>query len=398
MVKRGKRTRRNLNYAALAKGLQVSSDGENSGASPGRRSKDSTLNSTLGHESDESHEVDLDIARLKAEKQQLEAIKQLETINGKKRERERLAREVDALKKEYGRASGTSDTEQRIHNLLQNGDVVHNVDEVLPAPQLPVDVAPKDISLRELRNISKLSQDVDAQLARYGLNYATGGEEDTTRSGSTVSSRSNNGKGKLPNRHVISGRDSRVRDSVLKQIVWPHTRLEYVYSTTDILYCNLDPALLVAGEISVILTSGPEERDGRLRLLRKVMYVSKTYTWPAVRCFHEAILLEVERGVRDWASNDYREVEASTLFDHRIKHQQPATSGYRNTAYQTTAKTARKFFCMDFNRGHCAHQGNHEGQVGQSVQTVDHFCSACWRRNKQYKNHPEMSNDCPYRK
>jgi len=95
--KRGKRHRRNINYANLDKGLHVSADGD----SEIERADSTSLNSSLGPDipNDETHEVYQDIARLKAEKQQLLAIQQLETINEKKREREMLVKEVEALKK-----------------------------------------------------------------------------------------------------------------------------------------------------------------------------------------------------------------------------------------------------------------------------------------------------------
>ena len=188
-----------------------------------------------------------------------------------------------------------------------------------------------------------------------------------------------------------------MRDSVVTQLVWPHTRLEYAYVSSDLPYGKLDLALLVAGELAVIQAVGTAEREGRTRLLQRLMYFSKDYTWQATRNLHEAALLEVERGVRQWNNPDYRDLEASILYRHPLVTtaviRQPSTQ-----SAQYTVQPTKKYFCLEYNRDSCSHTGSHEARVGAVIQTVDHFCATCWMRDRAIRDHREIAVSCPYHK
>jgi len=162
-------------------------------------------------------------------------------------------------------------------------------------------------TVKELRSIAQLSEDAEAQLTRYGIDYSSGEQTNPTNdiTGKNAEILNNYVGGPYNyapaidnNKSVMSGREVRMRDTVVRQLIWPHTRLDFTYGSSDIMYSNLDPALLVAGELGVLLTVPEEERVARTKLLQRIMYFSKDYAWTAVRSFHEAVLLEVERGTR----------------------------------------------------------------------------------------------------
>jgi len=399
MVRKGKRNRRKIDYAAIDKGLQCVSEGDGderpeSGSEPNASLTTSPrAASSISSRSsrNDGSEIDRDIERLRAEKQQLESVKQLQKV----RIRQRLRHEVEAMKSASNIDEDAADS-PAVPYAAQRRPQNRN-------DALPGNAVKGDITIKELRNFSKLADDVDAQLTRYGLNYEDD-DNDAPLNAQTPRVSANHGKNdafQYPNKNnVVSGRDARIRDSVNKTLVWPHTKLEYMYGATDIIYGNLDPALLVAGELSVILSSQRDGAIGRLKLLRRLMYHSKQYTWPAARNFHEAVLLEVERGVRDWSNLDYRDIEATTLFQNP---QQPRTNNYKgssSTSYQQAQpmRAPRRYFCIEYNKGRCHQQSHHEAQIGATQQTVENFCATCWRRSRQVREHPEISNDCPLRK
>jgi len=395
MVRRSKRSKKRTDYAKLSAGLHSHNSDNDSGSSHNDSAKSDNNDAASRSDIDEHNEVERAIAKVQAEKQHWEGMRHLEQ---RRATLEELEAEVRALKAEARRSEDRRSTGHGAARICTARSVREDT-------SLPVDTfAPSSlqnnyrekqnqnqgITVSELRNIARVTEEADAELTRYGLRYDDDDERHTEQSNID-----RHGKGQIVNnlKNVVSGRDDRVRDSVKHKLIWPHTRLEYTYANVDIAYGRLDPALLVAGEIGVILTAGPEERKGRLKLLQRMMYHSRDYTWNATRNFHEAILLEIERGVREWSNTDYRDVESGTLYRH--PQVQPTVT---KTATYQQQRQPRKYFCLDFNRGRCQHAGEHEAQVGSMVQTVGHFCSSCWRKDKSVKEHQENTQQCPNRR
>lgn len=239
------------------------------------------------------------------------------------------------------------------------------------------------VNLGDLRGLSALSAQVEAELYRAGVGDLREEVQETfpTRPG----------KKSL---NCISGRDAKIRDSIASPIVWPHTVLKFAYVSGDVTYQKLDFPLLVAGELKVWGSSSTstEERLGRRDLLEKVAYYCKDYTWPSILRFHEAALIEVERGERKWADKDYRDLESGILYGFRLQQQQQRSDIVRNYAPRSDSgnlRQERRYFCLAYNRGECAHAGSHDGIIGRVKQEVEHFCSSCFRNERLIKLHPE---------
>ena len=330
---------------------------------------------------------------LDVEISQLEAIKHTLAVAKSNRERAKrrdsLVRDIEGLR---------IDEQHSVPPAAPNPFARLNKFTTLPGttsiqPPLPVS-SPKvqdDVSLRELRNITRLNNDAEAYLARYGVGYE-GQQQQFSSQPYQPNGKANNNNSVVP-KNSVSGKDSRARDCVVYPVVWPQTKLSYSYTATDLPYQKLDLALLGAGEISVILASNPVEQVGRLKLLRRVLYHAKDYTWVACRNFHEAILLEIERGERTWQSTDYIDLEAGILYRHPL----PAPTPSRSNNYSQARSNNRRFFCIDYNRNTCEHAGTHDATVGTQVQRVEHFCATCWKRERVSREHKETASVCPHR-
>ena len=190
---------------------------------------------------------------------------------------------------------------------------------------------------------------------------------------------------------------------MIAPIVWPHTVLGYSYTATEVPYGSLDISLLAAGEISIIITAPQQEQLGRLHLLRRLFYHNKDYQWSACRNWHQAVLLEVERGIRFWNNTDYRDLEAGILYRHPLSSSSSSssssTSSHRSSSRASSFQQSnRRYFCLDFNRDNCHHAGSHDAKIGSVTQNVEHFCAACWRKDHEAREHRETASACPYRK
>jgi len=414
-----------VDYVRLDRGERGDADSRPSSIPSSAQGSPSTVNRSPSR-NEQSSLLDAEIESLKAERERLE-----DRLEEKNRLTQRTL-ERDALRRECLHLKGIDDSSEQ--TIRAHGIEFPNAAEHLPSctpssrePTSHPSAAQTSgynndnhgnnsagITIRELRGLTQLSNDAEAQLSRYGIDYeaATTTERHNVPTNNTPMNNSANGKNnnnisvntsvlakntEYPRQGVISGREIRPRDIVLHQLHWPHTFLDYSFASSDVTYSRLDPALLAAGELTIILDAEPVEKEARTKLLRKVLYYSRRYTWQATKSFHETVLSEIERGHRSWADKDFRDIESAVLFGNPLTSQPTAqASNYTRNSQQR--QTNRRFFCLDYNRSKCQQTGPHEAQVGALTQTVEHMCSSCWRRSRTVSAHPESAPDCPQRK
>ncbi len=138
----------------------------------------------------------------------------------------------------------------------------------------------------------------------------------------------------------------------------------------------------------------------RTELLQSVALNARIYQWQAVRDYHGTVLLEIERGVRDWGSKEsYRDVEPDTLYGFRKDvsfKSKPRIPGVVDGALKVSS-LARKYYCALYQSGACLLPSKHEGTLGTDARPVvlEHYCRACYRKSKSYMLHPECDLNCP---
>lgn len=84
---------------------------------------------------------------------------------------------------------------------------------------------------------------------------------------------------------------------------------------------KLDLNLFVAGELEIItdVRTKDKEKDGRLNLLKKIMYLSTSYDFNTLKSYYAAVLREIELGKKSW-SDDFQYIEAAILSKHVPKN------------------------------------------------------------------------------
>jgi len=329
-------------------------------------------------------DCDTEIVQLEARKGLLQTAERREAKN---RRREELRREVDEL---VARSNARSGSQPRGPVSATRSAPCAARELLPPTRPLPL-IAPAatfdSVNLRDLRGLSTLNAEVEAELYRAGLCE----DQPSVPVGRTTAGKKSN--------NVSYGRDATIRDTAVTPVVWPQTALKYFYVSAKTDYSKLDLPLLNAGELAIINSdrTSAVERKGRTDLLERINYFSKDYTWAATRAFHEAVLVDIERGARTWTDRDYRDLETGILLRHpliqQVQQQRSDFPRYETSRQDSRRQQPRKYFCLAFNRGDCHHAGAHEGLISRVSQLVEHFCSLCYRTDHTIKLHPEIR--CP---
>lgn len=264
------------------------------------------------------------------------------------------------------------------------------VSETGTYPGPPAATGGSSISLAELRQMEELSRRVNGQ-----VQLLTGDFPGTTSHSDSGDSL----RGSLTS-VLKSGFNMKATDVVKIQLKWPQTALKYGYgSGTSNTYNDLDLNLLSAGELAICLSAdiGEKEKKGRLELLETIQYHAKHYDWHKVRDFHRTVLLEIEKGEREWGGRfSFLTAEASTLY---VKSRGPGTNSNMNVLNPGrkpgNSANGRRFFCKTFQRGNCRQTGSHTDIVSGRSVLVEHFCATCYQREGVVAFHSEVEGKCP---
>ena len=146
---------------------------------------------------------------------------------------------------------------------------------------------------------------------------------------------------------------SRFASRVVRRQFWPHSELSMGYVTKDIGYDELSREEFVAGYSAILLLPQVSSREQlhRTEHLGALMYLASIYEWPAVRSFHAAVLLEIERGRLNWGDS-FLHLENHTLAGSHKKVKDQT----KRPAPQTSTIV---LFCHEYQRGSCSHNKDH---------------------------------------
>ena len=255
----------------------------------------------------------------------------------------------------------------------------------------PVKTKSRAVSSKDLREFEGLSHDVEKHLSELGhgaspLAVADDSTSSDDDSSSEHTSRSKKTRGK---RDLKSGKTAKIASRVVRRQFWPHSELSMGYVTKDIGYDELSLVEFVAGYSAILLLPqvSSRERLHRTEHLGALMYLASIYEWPAVRSFHAAVLLEIERGRLNWGDS-FLHLENRTLAGSHKKVKDQT----KRPAPQTSTIV---LFCREYQKGFCSHNKDHYAMLRGEKKWLCHICAACWVKDKVKRIHSEYSDDCP---
>lgn len=251
----------------------------------------------------------------------------------------------------------------------------------------------KAISPRDLREFEDLSHAVEKRLSKIGLPSsasAAAADESTSSEDSDddSSSAERNARKKRGKRNLKSGKTAQIATRVVRRQFWPHSELSLGYVSKNVTYDELTLEEFVAGYSAILLLPQitSHERQHRTEHLGTLMYLASVYEWPAVRSFHAAVLLEIERGRLNWGDS-FLHLENRTLAGSHKK-----TKDQKRPAPSTSTAV---LFCREYQKGSCSHSKDHYAMLKGEKKWLCHICAACWVKDKVKRMHSEYSDDCP---
>ena len=238
-------------------------------------------------------------------------------------------------------------------------------------------------------------------------------------------------------KQLKSGLEEKVTDEVKFPQKWPHVQIQHDYARAALEFRSLNMRLFTVGELETITSDRTPEREkeGRIRLLKQILYHAGSYEWSALLDLHTAVVRKIEVGERDWGS-DFTDIEhmtltmrPSTLLNSKSKasnnrgYRSGSQMGYYNTYNQGyssggqsrwgvsqrrdfhnghahNGQDNRVFFCSLYQTNECqfnqSHVTNWKGDPGNRV-LLQHICATCWQGKGVKANHPEIAPNCPFK-
>lgn len=263
------------------------------------------------------------------------------------------------------------------------------------ANQSDVSESSKAVTSLGLRSFDSLARDVEKQMGKMGLSEHKPTESDSDSDTSSPEeeedhrhhSRRRRGK------KLQSGKTAKVVSRVVRPQLWPQSELSLSYVSKDVRYDDLSIEEFVAGYSSILsLTKiSPTERQARIEHLTQLMYLASVYEWSAVRAFHAAVLMEIERGRLNWGDSfTSLEIRAMAGCTKRVTSAAVSKESKRNAP--------NILFCREFQRGTCPHNKDHYALVKGERKWLCHICANCWIKEKAKKFHSEFSTECPHQR
>ena len=199
-------------------------------------------------------------------------------------------------------------------------------------------------------------------------------------------------KNKSKSKKHRSGINAKAADRVKFPQKWPQAFLHHV--SKQVKFEQLDFKLLIAGELEIISEEDltKSELEGRLSLLKKIVYYSSTYEFEGLKKFYASWVRETEVGRKKW-SDDPSSWESAFLSKYIIKSNKQFTPGRKE---KVSNNDERVWFCSAYQRNKCAHKSNHMLVIKGKMRLASHICASCWQKDKKKLEHPESSSCCPH--
>ena len=160
----------------------------------------------------------------------------------------------------------------------------------------------------------------------------------------------------------------------------------------------MDLNLFVAGELEIISQSSlkRKEKEARIELLKRLMYLSGSYDSLTIKSLYAAILREIELGHKKWG-DDFSYVETNIFARASVKKftTNPKKIGLR--LKEDNVSEDKVWFCPMYQKNKCLHKNKSHLMVVKGKQRLaQHICGTCWIKDNVKSEHPECSSTCPH--
>lgn len=231
-----------------------------------------------------------------------------------------------------------------------------------------------------------MSQDVEEKLKRIGLgdvpNESHSSSEEDGSSSDDAHGRASKSRGK-PRKKLKSGKTAKITSRIVRPQIWPQSELSLTHVSKEVAYDELSIEEFTAGYCAILKSKHltEVERSECIDHLYDVMYLTMHYEWAAVRRFHAAVLLEIERGHLQWG-------DSFTYLERHSFHDQPKWNARQKPTQSSPANPV--LFCRDYQREKCHHDNYHFGTIRGNKKWLQHICAKCWITSRTREKHLEF--------
>ena len=213
---------------------------------------------------------------------------------------------------------------------------------------------------------------------RSGQSSSTYEKSDTNEYDSSSSSIT-----EKPVKLKTSGIDAKPSSKVKIELTYPHFSLcqTSAFMGTNIAFHHLTYEQFLAGELYTVMnTSSLVERKGRITLLSKITNwkLMSGVTWLQIRNTYAHILQQIENEQISWKT-DFDKFE-------RNIYERIALKQDRVNTMKKGVSINSDWFCKAYQKLEgCSHEPPHLARVGSQNCMVQHFCAACWTKDRTIK-------------
>ena len=224
-------------------------------------------------------------------------------------------------------------------------------------------------------------------------------ESDTYSDSESSSSSSNSSKKRKSKKYKQkSGISAKSSDHVKFRQKYPHAYLRYEHVNSRVTFDSMEMNLFVAGELEIISQSSikRKEREARIELLKRLMYLSSSYDFNTIKSLYAAILREIELGHKKWG-DDFHYVETNIFARSSVKKSVPSNKKNGLKFKEDSISEDRIWFCPLYQKNKCLHKSKSHLMVVKGKQRLaQHICATCWMKDKTKSEHPECASTCPH--
>ena len=152
----------------------------------------------------------------------------------------------------------------------------------------------------------------------------------------------------------------------------------------------------MAGELEILSSVdaiGLGEREGRMRLLKRVVYLSGSYDWLTARALYAAVMRKIELGLLGWGDS-FSQLEQTVVL--RPIKPSVISQGKKGSAQVFRNAKPSVLFCANFQFRGCELKEPHSATINGRSVSVHHICAECWSKDRKKLSHPQSDKSCPY--
>lgn len=353
--------------------------------------EDTSDENVLDDESDvedsdeELKDMKIELGKLKNEK------KKRKLAEKKKKIQKQIEAEKKGLQKQKKREQGDLTCKDKKLKSAKKKDTYVTIDDLRGDKQIKAKAQKK---VRKILELSSSESDIDTS-----ENESESENSYISDSGSAACSEDVKGsnykkhkKCKQSKSKKKSGIFDRPSDEVVKKQLWPQAKLQFEYAGSKVSFEDLEFNLFVAGELEIISSRNIDkvEKNGRIKLLKKIAYYFELYEWNGIKKLYAHIIRQIENGVATW-KHDFSEVETPLLIKYVKSEQKSKIREKREVKKEETV-----FYCSYYQRKKCSQSKSHMGKIKGTERYFQHICATCWRKDQTKMYHPESDEICPH--